>query len=70
MQLRDKEIVVCLDNFFTSISILQELKESSIIFVGKIRTTLNEYPKALKNKNQLKQMNRGEVHTVTFETTV
>ena len=70
MQLRDKETVVYIDNFFTSIPLLQELKESSINVVGTIRTNRKEYPKALQNKNLLKQMNRGDFHTVACETTV
>ena len=59
MQLRDKETVVYIDNFFTSIPLLQELKESSINVVGTIRTNRKGYPKVLQNKNLLKQMNRG-----------
>ena len=70
MQLRDKETVVYIDNFFTSIALLQELKESSINVVGTIRTNRKECPKALQNKNLLKQMNRGDFHTVACETTV
>ena len=70
MQLRDKETVVYIDNFFTSIPLLQELKESSINVVGTIRTNRKEYPKALQNKNLLKQMNRGDFHTVACKTTV
>ena len=70
MQLRDKETVVYIDNFFTSIPLLQELKESSINVVGTIGTNRKEYPKALQNKNLLKQMNRGDFHTVACKTTV
>ena len=32
MQLRDKETVVYIDNFFTSIPLLQQLKESSMLW--------------------------------------
>ena len=37
---------------------------------GTIRTSCKKYPMALQNKNQLKQMNRGEFHTLASETTV
>ena len=70
MQLGDQETVVYIDNFFTSIPLLQELKESSINVVGTIRTNRKESPKALQNKNLLKQMNRGDFHTVACKTTV
>ena len=70
MQLHDKETVMYIDNFFTSIPLLQELKESSINVVGTIRTNRKESPKALQNKNLLKQMNRGDFHTVACKTTV
>ena len=59
-----------IDNFFTSIPLLQELKESSINVVGTIGTKSKEYPKVLQNKNLLKQMNRDDFHTVACETTV
>ena len=62
MQLRDKETVVYIDNFFTSNPLLQELKESSINVVGTLRTNHKEYPKALQDKDLLKQMNQGEFH--------
>ena len=69
MQLRDKETVVYIDNLFTNIHLLQELKESSINVVGTIRTNRKEYPKALQDKNLLKQMNQVEFHTVASDTT-
>ena len=50
MQLRDKETVVYIDNFFISIPLLQELKESSINVVGTIRTNCKGYPKVLQKK--------------------
>ncbi|PFX31328.1 Tyrosine-protein kinase isoform SRK4 [Stylophora pistillata] len=59
-----------LDNFFTSIPLLQELSELSISVVGTIRNNRKNYPKALQGKNLLKQMKRGEFHTVASETTV
>ena len=70
LQLHDKETVVYIDNFFTSILLLKELRESSINVVGTIRTNRKQYPKALQNKNLLKQMNRGDFHTAASETTV
>ena len=70
MQLCDKETLVYIDDFFTSIPLLQELKESSINVVGTIGTNCKEYPKALQNKNLLKQMNRDDFHTVACKTTV
>ena len=69
MQLRDKETVVYIDNFFTSIPLLQELKESSINVVGTIGTNHKRYPKVLQNRNLLKQMNRDDFHTVACKTT-
>ena len=47
MQLRDKVTVGYIDNFFTSVPPLQELKESSIIVVEK------EFPNALLDKSLL-----------------
>ena len=47
MQLRDRVTVEYIDNFFTSVPPFQELKESSIIVVGK------EYPNALQDKSLL-----------------
>ena len=47
IQLPDKVTVGYIDNFFTSIPPLQELKESSIIVVGK------KYPNALQDKGLL-----------------
>ena len=70
MQLGDQETVVYIDDFFTSIPLLQELTESSINVVGTIRTNRKGYPEVLQNKNLLKQMNLGDFHTVACETTV
>lgn len=69
-QLHDKGTVLYIDNFFTSIPLLQELKELLISVVGTIRNNRKGYPKALQDKNLLKQMKRGEFHTVASETTV
>lgn len=69
-QLHDKGTVLYIDNFFTSIPLLQELKEFSISVVGTVRNNRKGYPKALQAKNLLKQMKRGEFHTVVSETIV
>ena len=69
-QLQDRGTVLYIDNFFTSIPLLQELSELSISVVGTIRNNRKDYPKALQDKNLLKQMKRGEFHTVASETTV
>ena len=38
--------------------------------MGTIKTNREEYPKALQNKNLLKQMNRDDFHTMACEKTV
>lgn len=53
-QLHDKGTVLYIDNFFTSIPLLQELKELLISVVGTIRNNRKGYPKALQDKNLLK----------------
>ncbi|KAK2558959.1 hypothetical protein P5673_018587 [Acropora cervicornis] len=56
MQLRDKVTVGYIDNFFTSVPPLQELKESSIIVVEK------EFPNALLDKSLLNSLHTVERH--------
>ena len=59
-----------IDNFFTSIPLLQELIEFSIGVVGTIGNNRKRYPSALQDRNFLKQMKCGEFSTVASETTV
>ena len=70
VQLHDIGTVLYIDNFFTSIPLLKELSELSVSVMGTIRNNRKDYPKALQDKNLLKQMKRGEFHTVASETTV
>lgn len=57
--------VVYMDNFFTSLPLLQHLEANGIYTVGTIRSNRKDYPNVLKDKQMLKQMakNRGEYHT-------
>ena len=65
--LDNRNHVIYMDNFFTSIGLCKKLKGYGTYTVGTLRSNRVGYPKCLTDKAMLKKMKRGDYHSASSE---
>lgn len=65
--LDNRNHVVYMDNFFSSVALCKKLKSFGTFSVGTLRSNRKDYPTALKEKVLLKNLKRGDYHTASSD---
>lgn len=65
--LDNRNHVVYMDNFFSSVALWKELHGFGTYSVGTLRPNRKDYPPALKDMALLKNLNRGDYHSASSD---